>query len=174
MSKSASGNSTKEIEEHNRMIMSKAREGDLIEFPRPIYSHWAVYIGNGKVIELTTIVHPGSSTGTPEGIVQEADFMKVAGSSKAKINNEKDKDWEPRLPWQIVATARDLIGSRLYHFLNSNCEHFAKFCRYGKTDSDQAKQFLKKLESLGSNVTAILGLLASFVVMRTKSGAQYQ
>ncbi|XP_025083220.1 HRAS-like suppressor 3 isoform X2 [Pomacea canaliculata] len=173
MSKSASGNSTKEIEEHNRMIMSKAREGDLIEFPRPIYSHWAVYIGNGKVIELTTIVHPGSSTGTPEGIVQEADFMKVAGSSKAKINNEKDKDWEPSPPWQIVATANSLIGYRFYHLLDSNCEHFAKLCRYSKEDSDQAKELLKKLESLGSNLPAIPKLLAS-VVTRTKSGAQYQ
>ena len=31
---------------HNTTVLSALEEGDMVEFPRGAYSHWAVYIGN--------------------------------------------------------------------------------------------------------------------------------
>ena len=31
---------------HNTTLLNELEEGDLLEFPRGAYSHWAVYIGN--------------------------------------------------------------------------------------------------------------------------------
>ena len=31
---------------HNTTLLSQLEEGDLVEFPRGAYSHWAIYIGN--------------------------------------------------------------------------------------------------------------------------------
>lgn len=35
----------KAYESHNRSVISKAKEGDLLEINRGCNSHWAVYIG---------------------------------------------------------------------------------------------------------------------------------
>lgn len=34
-----------EVMSHNRRVLASLREGDLIEFSRGAYSHWAIYIG---------------------------------------------------------------------------------------------------------------------------------
>lgn len=33
------------LESYNRAVIEEAKEGDLLEFNRGVYSHWAVYIG---------------------------------------------------------------------------------------------------------------------------------
>lgn len=33
------------LESYNRAVIKKAKEGDLLEFKRVLYSHWAVYMG---------------------------------------------------------------------------------------------------------------------------------
>lgn len=35
----------KTLESYNRSVIAEAKEGDLLEFNRGVYSHWAVYIG---------------------------------------------------------------------------------------------------------------------------------
>lgn len=35
----------KQFDSHNRSVIQTARKGDLLEFERSLYSHWAVYIG---------------------------------------------------------------------------------------------------------------------------------
>lgn len=37
---------------HNRSVIKRAKAGDLLEFPRGFYSHWAVYIGTYSHIHL--------------------------------------------------------------------------------------------------------------------------
>ena len=34
------------IDRHNITLLNELEEGDMVEFPREFYSHWAVYIGN--------------------------------------------------------------------------------------------------------------------------------
>lgn len=33
------------LESYNRAVIKRANKGDLLEFNRGVYSHWAVYIG---------------------------------------------------------------------------------------------------------------------------------
>lgn len=35
----------KTLESYNKSVIAEAKEGDLLEFNRGVYSHWAVYIG---------------------------------------------------------------------------------------------------------------------------------
>ena len=46
-----------EVVRHNRTVLANLGPGDLVEFHRKGYSHWAVY--KGKVIEFTLYL-PGS------------------------------------------------------------------------------------------------------------------
>jgi len=39
------GKKAKQLKQDNKKDPSTLEEGDLIEFPRGIYSHWGVYIG---------------------------------------------------------------------------------------------------------------------------------
>ena len=36
---------TMSVQLHNETLLAVLERGDLIEFPRGLYSHWAVYIG---------------------------------------------------------------------------------------------------------------------------------
>ena len=36
---------TMSVQLHNETLLAVLEPGDLIEFPRGLYSHWAVYIG---------------------------------------------------------------------------------------------------------------------------------
>jgi hypothetical protein len=38
--------------EHNKEVLTRAKSGDRLEFPRGLYSHWGVYVDNDKVIHL--------------------------------------------------------------------------------------------------------------------------
>ena len=34
------------VKRHNETVLRDLEEGDMVEFPRGVYSHWGVYIGN--------------------------------------------------------------------------------------------------------------------------------
>uniref|UniRef100_A0A2C9M2R2 LRAT domain-containing protein n=1 Tax=Biomphalaria glabrata TaxID=6526 RepID=A0A2C9M2R2_BIOGL len=65
------------------------------------------------------------------------DFWDVVGEDKAFINNDRDKKWSALQPDIIVKNALEKIGQEGYNLICSNCEHFANFCRYGLSKSDQ-------------------------------------
>ncbi|BFZ20460.1 hypothetical protein BsWGS_23499 [Bradybaena similaris] len=140
---------------HNKSILEDLNVGDLIEFPRGAYSHWAVYIGDRQVAHLAGEDNDGiDGCKRPElmfticGInfnkakVCIDDFWKVAASSKARKNNTKDEKWSPLSPAEIVKNAISKVGQVGYNLLFSNCEHFAKWCRYGLSKSDQVDNVL--------------------------------
>ncbi|XP_060581239.1 phospholipase A and acyltransferase 3-like [Ruditapes philippinarum] len=88
-------------------------EGDLIEFYRAMgtFSHWAVYVGNGKVIHLS----PNSDVATGKfyladiksGTSVRMDNIKtVAGDSTTYRNNEFDDEFRPYNKAEIVKRAK--------------------------------------------------------------------
>ncbi|CAC5424357.1 PLA2G16 [Mytilus coruscus] len=121
-------------------------EEDLIEIKRGIYSHWAVYSGNGNVIHLTGIAGPSNSNsnsshllyvcGVPfaKAAVKEESLYSVVWGSKAEKNNGKDwfLRWFKMFPaCEIVQRARSKIGPIGYNIVWKNCKHVATWCRYG-------------------------------------------
>ncbi|XDV33413.1 hypothetical protein PO909_003837, partial [Leuciscus waleckii] len=99
--------------------------GDLIEIFRPFaYQHWAVYVGDGYVIHLTSVC---------KSTVKREKLKDVVGEDKYRFNNLLDDDYDPRPIKDIVKEAQSLVGERHpYNVIYSNCEHFATMLRYGK------------------------------------------
>ncbi|KAH3868354.1 phospholipase A and acyltransferase 2-like [Dreissena polymorpha] len=139
-----------QVVEHNRTVLDSLEEGDLVEFNRGLYSHWAVYKGSSDVIHLAGIGNEGVNANSSsvfticgqrfnKAVVRVDDFWKVAGDSKAY-----KKSCNTRFsPQKILKRAMDKIGEIGYNLLRSNCEHFAKYCRYGEEKSEQVEKVVK-------------------------------
>lgn len=113
-------------------IAAIARPGDLIEFSRLGYAHWAVYIGNGSVIH---VFLECKGLGNSAEIKEER-LLKVCGGDKCRINNHaneaKKKGLQALPPEVVVANAKSYVGHETpYGLLSDNCEFFATSCRYG-------------------------------------------
>ncbi len=129
--------------------------GDLLEFPRATYSHWAVNIGNNEIAHLTgpgDLQFAALTSGTTDpnihvrvdsykDVDQDAESWKgkkVAGSD-VTVNNSEHSFLPSALPPQvIVQRALSQLGQPGYQLFYNNCEHFATWCRYGKGSSKQA------------------------------------
>ncbi|XP_063046011.1 phospholipase A and acyltransferase 3-like [Engraulis encrasicolus] len=118
--------------------------GDLIEFFRGGYEHWAVYIGEGYVIHLTSHSAQGSGSASvigPLAIVKKEKLEVVAGKSKWRVNNIQDSKRQPRPTKDIIMEATAMVGKTVsYKLTKANCEHFATYLRYGKPESRQVSQ----------------------------------
>ncbi|XP_055718330.1 phospholipase A and acyltransferase 4-like [Salvelinus fontinalis] len=146
--------------------------GDMIEINRGAYKHWALYIGNGEVIHVVTPDGPSrvafcsvsSSSGSLscKGTITIETLKDVASRNTYKINNYLDDEYKPR-PTDVIIKEVDKMRGRTikYGLLGNNCEHFVTFLRYGKSNSQQADDFMKDLLA---GQLGLLGVLAAAVV----------
>ncbi|XP_076472373.1 phospholipase A and acyltransferase 3-like [Babylonia areolata] len=162
---------TLDVMRHNETLLSVLEPGDLIEFPRGMYSHWAVYIGNEEVVHLSGDENDGINAGMEashfltisgqrfgKALVKVENFWEVVEGTKAMKNNAKDKKYNPLPKAEIVKNALARIGRVGYNVLFDNCEHFATWCRYGLNKSEQVDTFLTGLSVLGA-IGATAGIL---------------
>jgi hypothetical protein len=143
---------------HNNDVLRSATKGDLLEFPRVLYSHWAVYVGNGRVIHLAG--EPEDACAPKDVSVRESSFWTVARTSLTKINNSFDRTERPLPPEEIVERARSKIGERGFSLLFTNCEHFVTWCRYNKARSTQVESFDQFLSAFGTGMKLGLTMVA--------------
>ena len=114
--------------------------GDLIEFDRTLYSHWAVYIGEGQ--QVIHVSGENSDIASRNVQARQSLLSEVAKDSLVRINNKavpaKDRKLKAFDAKKIVANARKCLGKTvLYDMLTSNAEHYVTLWRYGKAWSDQ-------------------------------------
>jgi len=126
--------------------------GDMIEFRRGRYSHWAINAGNNEVIHLIGDgwgSFTSATIGTMIPQVRYESFAVVdqdAKSGKGKklkgsivrVNNTS-RDYLPKAlpPQAIVERALSQVGEKGYHLMYNNCEHFTTWSRHGKGHSKQ-------------------------------------
>ncbi|CAF1152366.1 unnamed protein product [Rotaria sordida] len=134
-------------------FLEKAQPGDMIQFVRSVYSHWAIYIGDNEVIHRW-----GDNDGVGQSIGIWGNITTISGVqfNKAKIiksnisdvlkyggkvcvNNYLDSTWKPLPVAIILAKAHSVTDQEGYNVLYSNCEHFATDCRYGQASSRQVQ-----------------------------------
>ncbi|KAH9488127.1 Phospholipase A and acyltransferase 3 [Bulinus truncatus] len=126
----------------------KPKKGDRIEIKRTFYSHWALYIGDDKVIHMRGVGNASvNSTSTTLFSICGVKFDKaevaideiwdVIGDDKAYVNNSRDSTWNPFDEAGIIREAMKYIGHVKYSVIFANCECFVNWCRYGKWISDQ-------------------------------------
>jgi hypothetical protein len=145
--------------EHNNKVLSELAAGDLVEYKRNLYSHWAVYIGRAKIIHLH---------GENEGPLMLSGVAILPSVSRAQVvmssfwdcvkdsyvyrNNSLDSQFNPLPVDQILARAYEKVSDANYNVFWYNCEHFAKYCRYGVETSGQAAGVMQLLK-VGYTVT---------------------
>ncbi|KAK5900355.1 hypothetical protein CgunFtcFv8_025318 [Champsocephalus gunnari] len=121
---------------------TKPEIGDLIEIVRGSFQHWAVYVGDGFIVHLTSdpeVACSNSMSSVPnnKALVTKRELRDVVGTDEWKINNILDGKHEPHSKEDIVRDARAMVGEAPYDIFFGNCEHFATFIRYGKPESRQ-------------------------------------
>jgi hypothetical protein len=119
-----------------------ASKGDLIEIKRDIYSHWAVYVGDGDIIHLVDF--EGKAKIACEKIKQ------IYKGCLCRVNNlveaAQRRQLVPKSVDDIVSIAYNYLRHVSdYHLTDNNCEHFATFCRFGVRFSEQALAAENKL-----------------------------
>lgn len=144
--------------------------GDLIEIDRRVYQHWALYMGDGYVINVTPVDEgaPSLSVSTTSIFTRKAKVKKqllkeVVGNHKWRVNNKYDRSRTPRPVKEIIRMAEQWIDREVpYDVLGSNCEHFVTELRYGEGVSEQVKKaVLYTATAVGGIILA--GLAATVV-----------
>uniref|UniRef100_A0A3Q0S3N4 Phospholipase A and acyltransferase 1 n=1 Tax=Amphilophus citrinellus TaxID=61819 RepID=A0A3Q0S3N4_AMPCI len=119
--------------------------GDLIEIFRPAYQHWALYLGDGYIINLTPVdetqaaaMSSVKSVFSRKAVVRMQLLKEVVGSDSYRVNNKYDHNHTPLPVSEIIQRAQVLIDQEVsYDLLGSNCEHFVTLLRYGEGVSEQ-------------------------------------
>ena len=149
-------------------------KGDIIGVTRGIYDHYAVYIGNGRVIHYAA---EGGDFGSAISI-HEAPINEFLGNqfhyfvlhffensqSPIKIQSMTSFSIEDSVvlneitlngllnyhlysPEETIERARSREGEQAYNLVVNNCEHFAIWCKTGIHESHQVKRVIRKIST---------------------------
>ncbi|XP_012304366.1 phospholipase A and acyltransferase 1 isoform X1 [Aotus nancymaae] len=134
--------------------------GDLIEVFRPGYQHWALYLGDGYVINIAPVDGiPASFTSaksvfSTKALVKMQLLKDVVGNDTYRINNKYDETYLPLPVEEVIKRSEFVIGQEVaYNLFVNNCEHFVTLLRYGEGVSEQAN---RAISTVGF-VTAAVG-----------------
>ncbi len=141
---------------NREQILPLFSQGDLIVFKGGTkndgakfrYEHWAVYVGEGEIVHYQAPRElNGLTAKLNSGVIQETlqEYMERQGEGMTvrlgKLSSEGDRRYFPALdPEVVVERARSKVGKKEYNLIRNNCEHFAKWCKYGKEMSDQIER----------------------------------
>ncbi|GAB0193586.1 phospholipase A and acyltransferase 1 [Grus americana] len=147
--------------------------GDLIEIFRPAYQHWALYLGDGYIINVTPVDEgPPATFASAKSVFSRKARVRmqllkdVVGNDTYHINNKYDGTYAPLPVEEIIRRAEYLIDQEVsYDLLGNNCEHFVTLLRYGEGVSDQAK---RAIGAIGF-VTAAAGAFSLLGLLRSRS-----
>ncbi|KFV97296.1 Phospholipid-metabolizing enzyme A-C1 [Eurypyga helias] len=160
--------------------------GDLIEIFRPAYQHWALYLGDGYVINVTPLEEgPPATFASAKSVFSRKARVRmqllkdVVGNDTYHINNKYDGTYDPLPVEEIIRRAEYLVDQEVsYDLLGNNCEHFVTLLRYGEAVSDQASSvslcfasLLQANRAIGAIglVTAAAGAFSLLGLLRSRS-----
>ncbi|KAM7321883.1 hypothetical protein ACRRTK_018724 [Alexandromys fortis] len=143
------------------------RPGDLIEVFRPGYQHWALYLGDGYVINIAPIDGIPSAFTSAKSVFSTKALVKmqllkdVVGNDTYRINNKYDTTHQPLPVEEVMQRSEFAIGQEVaYDLLVNNCEHFVTLLRYGEGVSEQANRAISTIGLVAAaiDIFAFLGL----------------
>lgn len=136
-------------------LLKTAREGDLIEFCRGAYNHWAMYSEHyGKVYNICA---ESKENTTAEIKLQSLREVCNLGPSKdrrrARVNNKDGfrgllphamtGSIEPLPVKESIKKAKAMVGTFVeYSFTGKNCEYYCTLWKFGEGFTDQVSNNL--------------------------------
>ena len=141
-------------------------KGDIIGITRGIYDHYAVYIGNGRVIHYAAegwdfgsaisihkasideflrnqfhyfVLHFFENSQSPIKIQSMASFSIEDSVVLNEITLNGLINYHLYSPEETVERTRSREGEQDYNLVTNNCEHFAIWCKTGIRESHQVK-----------------------------------
>ncbi|NEO42241.1 MAG: NC domain-containing protein [Moorea sp. SIOASIH] len=100
-----------------------------------VYQHHGIDCGNGSVI------HYRKNTETIER-TSMATF--ALGETKIYVRQYS----VCLIPDVVIRRAESRLGERQYNLIFNNCEHFANWCKTGKSESQQVKDFIPVISNM--------------------------
>ncbi|XP_015907848.1 phospholipase A and acyltransferase 1-like [Parasteatoda tepidariorum] len=132
--------------------------GDLIQVDRVLYTHWALYVGDGNVVHVAHLDRDNNEiTPLDTAVIRLSSLSDVAGpNGGVRVNNKivgaKDRGLEP-LPVETVLENcyADLDKEVTFNMLTKNSEHYVTEWKYGSGWSDQAAITMTVMRTLSSD-----------------------
>lgn len=151
------------------------KRGDVIAVDRGAYKHFAVYVGEGEVIQYSAkgrdfggniTVHRAtmleflkgskefSILAFPEEKEKPITFKEglrklLKGDIFALFHQmRRVKNYHLYTPEETVKRAESRLGEASYNLVTDNCEHFAIWCKTGVSESRQVNAVLERLEQI--------------------------
>lgn len=145
------------------MSNSKFKKGDVIYAQDTLYRHYGVYEGDGKVIDFSST--KGHETEAKNACIREKSLSAFSKGRECGVDTSVKSVYSPD---ETVRRARSQIGKRKgeYNLAFNNCEHFARECKSGKSES---KQVQKVAAAVASVFTVVVATTAAVVLHKKKS-----
>lgn len=118
------------------MIRSKFISGDILRVFRGFYFHYGVYVGNGRVVHFCSTT--SNELDALSADIVETSLSRFSKGDTVSVDTQIPSSFDRE---EIVRRARKSIGTKLgtYNLLSNNCEHFANWCRCGRSVSTQVR-----------------------------------
>ncbi|XP_072840166.1 phospholipase A and acyltransferase 3 [Pogona vitticeps] len=141
------------------------KPGDLIEIFRSCYQHWAIYVGEGKVVHLAPECDRlANGAASVLAVLSDRAYVKkdwlevVVRKDQYRVNNKHDPTHPPLPLSKILQRAEELVGKEMpYNLTSHNCEHFVMDLRYGVAMSDQVT------EAIAVGTIGMMGVAAAMI-----------
>ncbi|MDX2098829.1 MAG: lecithin retinol acyltransferase family protein [Leptolyngbyaceae cyanobacterium bins.59] len=101
-----------------------------------VYEHHGIDCGDGTVIHYQKL---------DEATVSRTSLDKFRSGRMVYVKNYPVSF----IPDVVVRRAESRLGEQQYNLLSNNCEHFATWCKTGKNDSPQVRDFVPSIGTLG-------------------------
>jgi cell wall-associated NlpC family hydrolase len=122
--------------------------GDIILTDRGLYKHYGIYAGKGKVIHYAARNGDfGLDVGVRETCLEQFTADGNYSIVQFKRNNTGEKHFSGK---ETLRRAQSRIGEKSYNLLFNNCEHFALWCKTGKSKSIQVEKAVTAAIVLGT------------------------
>lgn len=130
--------------------------GDILGISRNgLYEHYAVYIGNNKVIHYA----PKKGGNFFDGIIHEAPMEEFLNGNDQFFVLDFGSEFLNKIlgcgnkvhlnsPEETIRNAKSRLDENKYNLIWNNCEHFAIWCKTGIAESQQVKDVIQTLTGI--------------------------
>ena len=129
----------------------KLHPGDVIYAQDVLYRHYGIYEGDGKVIDFSS--SKGHETDAADACIREKNLSAFANGRECGVDDSVEQKFSPT---ETVRRARSQLGKKKgeYNLATNNCEHFARECKSGKSESKQVQKVVAGVAVAASVVVA--------------------